>query len=145
MSGGNATAKTGPTPDDKGDGKDVRSLAEWVTLIASVAILAGMFAIVTYLSFAGDNDPIMIRTKAQLGQMRVSDETYYVPISVFNDGDTTAGAVQIQAELKIGEDVETSEFSIMALAGNDTESGVIAFSRDPRDGELTVRVASYTE
>ena len=49
----------------------------------------------------------------------------------------TASDVQIQADLKIGEEIETSGFSILALSGNDGETGVIAFSRDPRDGEFT--------
>ena len=127
------------------EGKEVRSLAEWVTLIVNIAILAGVFAMLTYLYVAGDGDPIMIRTEAQLDQIRVAEEAFYVPVTVFNDGDVTASDVQIQADLKIGEEIETSGFSILALSGNDGETGVIAFSRDPRDGEFTVRVASYIE
>jgi uncharacterized protein (TIGR02588 family) len=122
-----------------------RSLAEWVTLICSVAILAGMFLVVTYLYIVGNGDPIRISTMARLDLVRESDETFYVPIDVFNEGDSTAGNVQIQAELVIGDETETSEFSLLTLAANDTETGIIAFTHDPREGEFTVRVASYIE
>ena len=145
MSGGVAKAQTEPAQDDEAESDEVRSIAEWVTLIVSVAVLAGMFAIVTYLYVAGDDDPVIIRTEAELNQIRVSQEAFYLPVSVFNDGDATAGDVQIQAELKIGENSETSAFSITTLASNDSETGIVAFSGDPSEGELTVRVVSYIE
>lgn len=145
MSSGGQKLKSEAAPDEVDDSDEARSIAEWVTLIVSVSVLAAMFAIVTYLYVAGDGDPVMIRTEAELNQIRVSDDAFHVPVTVVNDGDETAGNVQIQAELKIGDENETSEFSIMILAANDRETGIVAFSRDPRDGELTVRVASYTE
>jgi uncharacterized protein (TIGR02588 family) len=136
---------SGPEPQTGSQDNEIRTLAEWITLIVSTAILAGAFIVITYLYVVGDGDPIMIRTEAQLDQIRLSEDAYYVPIRVFNDGDTTAGDVQIQAELTTGEETEASDFSILALSGNDSETGVVTFSRDPREGELTVRVASYIE
>jgi uncharacterized protein (TIGR02588 family) len=142
-------AESGIAGDEAVDSQEheekARSLAEWVTLVCSVAILAGMFLVVTYLYVVGNGDPIKISTNARLDQVRVSDEAFYVPVDVFNEGDTTAGNVQIQAELTIGDETESSEFSLPTLAANDTETGIIAFSRDPREGEFTVRVASYIE
>jgi uncharacterized protein (TIGR02588 family) len=122
-----------------------RTLAEWVTLLISLAILLTAFAAVTYLYVAGDGDPILISAKVDLDNIRESDGTFYVPVIAYNDGDSSASEVQIEAELTIGEEVETSSFAILTLSGNDSETAIIAFSRDPREGEFTVRVTSYIE
>jgi uncharacterized protein (TIGR02588 family) len=129
---------------DQGEER-ARSIAEWTTLICSLAILIGMFLVLTYLYVVGNGDPVRISTSARLDEVRVSDEAFYVPVDVLNEGDSTASNVQIQAELVIGGETETSEFSLLTLAANDSETGIIAFSRDPREGEFTVRVASYIE
>jgi len=140
MTGG---VQAGMEHDSKAE--ESRSLAEWVTLIVSFAILAGVFGVVIYLYVVGDDDPITIRTDATLDQTRIAGETYYVPVEVFNEGDSAAGDVQIQAELSIGPETETSEFSIVTLPANDSKTGIITFSRDPRGGEFSVRVVSYIE
>ena len=138
-----ATKKPKQKAEDRST--ESRTLAEWVTLLVSIAIVAGVFIVVTYLYVAGDGHPVVIGTDVQLDHIRVAGETFYLPVVVFNEGDSAAGNVQIQAELAIGEEIETSEFSINSLSGNDSETGVVAFSGDPRDGELTARVASYIE
>jgi uncharacterized protein (TIGR02588 family) len=48
------------------------------------------------------------------------------------------------AELRINGEVEESgEQQIDFLASGEMEEGAFVFSRDPRKGELVVRVASY--
>jgi uncharacterized protein (TIGR02588 family) len=48
------------------------------------------------------------------------------------------------AELSInGKVEEDGEQQIDFLASGETEEGAFVFSRDPRQGELVVRVASY--
>jgi uncharacterized protein (TIGR02588 family) len=121
---------------------DPRTLAEWTTLLVSLAIIVAAFAAVVYLYLTEDNDPIMIHAEAALEQIRETEEGFYVPVVV---GDAPATNVQIQADLTIGDEVESSGFSLLALSGNDTETGIVAFRQDPREGELVVRVASYIE
>jgi uncharacterized protein (TIGR02588 family) len=132
-------------PGRSDDAPPPRTQAEWMTLIVSGLILLAAFLAVTYLYTAGDGDPVMIRAEADLNDIREADGTFYVPVIAYNDGDATASNVQIQAELRMGEEVEASGFSIMALPGNDSETGIIAFSSDPREAEFIVRVASYIE
>ena len=134
-----------PEEEELANSADERTLAEWVTLLISLAILLTAFAAVTYLYVAGDGDPILISAKVDLDNIRESDGTFYVPVIAYNDGDSSASDVQIEAELTIGEEVETSSFAILTLSGNDSETAIIAFSRDPREGEFTVRVTSYIE
>jgi uncharacterized protein (TIGR02588 family) len=124
---------------------DPRTLAEWTTLLVSLAIIVAAFAAVVYLYLTEDNDPIMIHAEAALEQIRETEEGFYVPVVVSNVGDAPATNVQIQADLTIGDEVESSGFSLLALSGNDTETGIVAFRQDPREGELVVRVASYIE
>lgn len=137
-----------PKPEDvdqSGEGDDVRTLAEWVTLLGSLAILLAAFAAVAYLYVNDDDLPITIRAEANLEDVRESNGTYFVPVTAFNEGDSAASNVQIQADLTMGDQVESSGFSILTLSGNDSETGVIAFTRDPREAEFVVRVASYIE
>ncbi len=128
-----------------GDREEGRSLPEKVTLITSITIVLGLFGFMTYFSLTAATQPPQLRAEANLDEGWRANESYFVPIRVSNDGDRAAGTVEIQAELRVGEDIETSQFSIMTLPGDGSETGVVAFSRDPRDGDLTVRVASYVE
>ncbi len=128
-----------------GEGDDVRTLAEWVTLIGSLTILLAAFIAVGYLYLNDDHSPISLRAEANLDDIRESNDAFFVPVTVFNEGDSTASNVQIQADLMMGDQVESSGFSILVLSGNDNATGIIAFTQDPRDGEFVVRVASYIE
>jgi uncharacterized protein (TIGR02588 family) len=76
--------------------------------------------------------------------IREAPGQFYVPFSVTNSGGETAESVQVMAELRInGEVEEAGEQQIDFLASGEKEEGAFVFSRDPRQGELVIRVASY--
>ncbi|MGE3798758.1 MAG: hypothetical protein AB7G88_13070, partial [Thermomicrobiales bacterium] len=79
--------------------EDPRSLAEWTTLLISLAILIAAFMTVTYLYLAGGGDPIDIHAEANLQRVREEDGTFYVAVRVVNEGDSAASDVQIDADL----------------------------------------------
>jgi uncharacterized protein (TIGR02588 family) len=69
-----------------------------------------------------------------------------VPFTVTNAGGETAESVQVVAELRIdGEVVESGEQTLEFLSSQETTGGAFIFTRNPQEGELVMRVASYQE
>ena len=125
---------------------DGRSIAEWTTLGISLAILLTVVGLVTYLYVRNDDQPATITVSTSLDEIRQDGGIYYLPVDVMNEGDETAEAVQIQAELDTGSGVpETAQLSIQFLAGGEKVQGTIIFSNNPEQGELSIRPVSYNK
>jgi uncharacterized protein (TIGR02588 family) len=61
-----------------------------------------------------------------------------------NSGGDTAESVQIMAELMIdGKVTETGEQQIDFLSSGESEEGAFIFTKNPRQGQLNLRVGSY--
>ncbi len=121
-----------------------RTFAEWVAFGISCCVLAALIGSILYSWASNRNHPPALSVEA--GPVRVAEEQYYVPFVVANTGGESVEAIQVVAKLQVGEDVEKAEMgeqSIGSLSGGDAEQGSFVFSLDPREGELTLRVASY--
>lgn len=121
-----------------------RSWAEWVTFGIAASILAGTVGLVGYTYFDDRQQQpptiAILRTEA----IREANGQFYVPFEIVNTGGETAESVQVLAELRLNGRVdETGEQQIDFLAGGEQEKGAFVFSRDPRQGDLKLRVASY--
>ncbi|CAN5291205.1 TIGR02588 family protein [soil metagenome] len=78
------------------------------------------------------------------GQVRHQDGEWYVRVTVENQGETTAEAVQILAELTIGGTlVEDGEQQIDFLASGARQAVGFVLDHNPANGDLDVSVASY--
>jgi len=119
-----------------------RSFAEWVTFGIAALILVTIASLVIY-DWVGTPPSPPIISLTQNGEIREADGLFYVPFTITNTGGDTAEAVQVIAELRIGDEVEAGEQQIDFLAGDETAEGAFVFSRNPKDGELRLRVASY--
>lgn len=123
--------------------KSDRSPAEWTTFSIALFILAMIVGLVLYKWFTQTNRPPVVSVTPK-PEIREAPGQFYVPFSVKNTGGETAESVQVIAELRInGEVEEAGEQQIDFLASGETEEGAFVFSRDPRKGELVIRVASY--
>ncbi|MEH1963422.1 MAG: TIGR02588 family protein [Nostoc sp.] len=120
-----------------------RSMAEWVTFSVASFILAIIVSLVGYTWLNEKNQPPMLSvTKKQT--IREIKGQFYVPFEVVNSGGDTAESVQVMAELLInGKVTETGEQQIDFLSSGESEEGAFIFSRNPRQGQLNLRVASY--
>jgi uncharacterized protein (TIGR02588 family) len=120
-----------------------RSVAEWVTFSIASFILAVIISLVGYTWLTDKNlPPIVSVTNKET--IREHDGQFYVPFEVVNTGGDTAESVQIIAELEINGKVEESgEQQIDFLSRGETEEGAFIFSQNPKQGNLTIRVASY--
>lgn len=109
--------------------------------IASLVVVAIVLLIlVDWLTYSDAPPTLLVTTN---GQVRQVDQHYYVPFTVTNTGGSTAEAVQVMGELTLGNTTETGEQQIDYLSGGEQEDGAFIFSRNPREGTLSLRVASY--
>lgn len=132
--------------DNEDAGARGRPAAEWITLGISVAVIAGILGLVTWLYVRGTEAPPTIAVEAMLDDVRDVDGDWYLPIEVRNDGDRTVASAIIEGELDTGSgQPETAQVTIDYLAGNERVRGTFVFSSDPRDGELSVGPTSYQD
>ncbi len=121
-----------------------RNLAEWITFSIASLILVVIVGLVIYICTDEQNQQPPKITAFDDGKIRESSGQFYVPFSVTNTGGGTAESVQIIAELQVNGEVEqSSEQQIDFLSSGETEEGAFIFNRDPRQGKLMIRVASY--
>lgn len=123
-----------------------RTMAEWITLGISGAILLGIVGVLTWLSFRGAEHPPVIVVEPGMDQVREDDSGYYLPVVIRNTGDATVADAVVHAELDTGSgQPETAEITIDFLDGGETAAGAFVFREDPASGELTTGVTSYKE
>lgn len=120
-----------------------RSAAEWITFSIASLILAVLVGLVLYTwSTKKDQPPVL--SVAPAGADRTAPGQFYIPFEVTNTGGETAETIRVIAELEVnGEVVEEGEQEIDFLAKGEKEEGAFVFSRNPRKGKLTLRVAGY--
>jgi uncharacterized protein (TIGR02588 family) len=120
-----------------------RSAAEWTTLTISLAVIAALVGLITYLYLSGEGEPAVIEVRPDLASVRHVDGAYYLPVAVTNRGDRTAEDVRVTVTLT-GEDgaQESAEVSFRFLAGGETGAATVVFRGDPARGTLA-SVVSY--
>ncbi|MGB3636580.1 MAG: TIGR02588 family protein [Rivularia sp. (in: cyanobacteria)] len=121
-----------------------RTTAEWVTFSVASLILIGVIGLVsfTWIKQPSQEPPLLIITNNQ--PLRKINGQYYIPFEVVNKGGETAASVQVIAELRLnGKVEETGEQQIEFLSRREKETGAFIFSKNPEEGELILRVASY--
>ncbi|BAZ44869.1 hypothetical protein NIES4102_18860 [Chondrocystis sp. NIES-4102] len=119
-----------------------RSFAEKVSLAISLAIMSVIVALICYTWIRGDNNPPILSVTTS--ETRKVNQQYYVPFTVTNEGGETAESVEVVGELSLKDGTtEAGMQEINFLSRQEQRSGEFIFDRDPQQGELTVRVASY--
>ena len=119
-----------------------QSSAERVSFFISLALVMGVLSAVGYLWVRDRNQlPPVLEIETQIESRQGK---YYVPFTVTNAGGETVEAVQIIAELRVdGVLTEWGDQQIDCLSRKVEAEGAFVFLRNPNEGTLTVRVASY--
>ena len=126
-----------------------RSRPEWVTFLVSCTVLAVIVVLIASQA-AGTLQPAA-PTAERSGEVRRVEGRFVVPVRVNNLGDEAAQNVQVIAELRVGDVVETGDQSIDFLSGGDAVTLYFLFDNDPdaptRVGqpELRIEVSGFTE
>ncbi|MEM7593384.1 MAG: TIGR02588 family protein [Cyanobacteria bacterium P01_A01_bin.83] len=119
-----------------------RSPAERVSLGISLFIVGLIIVLICYTWITGDNNPPVLFVSQS--QARQVEGQYYVPFTVTNAGGKTAESVEIVAQLLWNNEVtEIGRQEVDFLSRQEKRSGEFVFSKNPQQGELTIRVASY--
>lgn len=122
-----------------------RSLAEWTSFGIAALVVLMVAGLVVYVWVSMPTTPPQIEL-TRSGPVRAEGGQFYVPFTVTNRGGMAAEAVQLIGELHVdGEVVEDGEQQIDVLGSDETREGAFVFSRDPEEGELTLRVASFQQ
>jgi uncharacterized protein (TIGR02588 family) len=131
---------------DNTEERPLRSPAEWITFGISLVILASLISAIGYTWIERnrqEQDPVL-SVISNKNSIREVNGQFYIPFEVTNDGAETAESVQVLAELEIkGKVVESGEQQVDFLSKGEREEGAFIFSRNPRSGKLTIRIASY--
>lgn len=118
-----------------------RTKAEWVSLLISLLLLAGVVGTVIALWLRpADNPP---RFRIERGQVRNDAEHYYLPVTVINDGDATGAQVTIAGTLRGINAEETANTTFDFVPARSRVAGVLVFSSEPT--VAAVRVVSYQQ
>jgi uncharacterized protein (TIGR02588 family) len=120
-----------------------RISAEQITLAIATLVVLTLVGLILLSWITQSNQPPVLMVEQQA--LREAEGHYYVPFKITNQGGETASSVQVVGELKIKGDVaESGEQQIDFLSGGESEEGAFIFVQDPREGEFTIRVASYS-
>ncbi|NDJ17785.1 TIGR02588 family protein [Myxacorys almedinensis] len=131
------------SPQGKSSDKPQRTVAEWTTFGIASGILGAIAGLVIYAWATEDARPPVVEVQPS-PEIREAKGKFYVPFTVSNTGGETVESVQVIAELRVNGQIEESgDQHIDFLSDGETQEGAFIFRRDPRQGNLTVRVASY--
>lgn len=117
--------------------------AERVVFALSAGIVLVLAGAIGWL-WVRDRDPVMLKVSKTEIERR-ADGHAYVSSELRNDGDETAEAVQVIAEVSVdGETVADGEQTVDFLSGGETQELVFVFAEIPPGADVEVRAASYT-
>lgn len=118
--------------------------AERVTLAISILILGAVLGLASYANITTGEEPPTINVEADLENVRETENGFYVPITITNNGGLTAQDVVVIGELDLVDgEPETGEVTIAFLAGGESEQAELVFTVHPDDGEFTLIPSSY--
>ncbi|HET7700632.1 MAG TPA: hypothetical protein VFM06_07175 [Candidatus Limnocylindria bacterium] len=120
-----------------------RDIAEVVTLIVSIAVVAALVGGVIFVQLARGERPPAIEATASLGEVRTEGGRFYLPIEIGNTGDQAAEAVVVVVVQRVGERDIEHEILIDHLAGRATADATAILMEDPRRSEVRIEVRSF--
>jgi uncharacterized protein (TIGR02588 family) len=135
----------GGTDDDRRQDRG-RSIAEWVSVGISLAIVLALAGLVVYQYLVGGTRPPLVVVTPQLDAIRREADAYYLPVEVVNRGDKTAEDVRVLLSLSSDQGArQSAELGVDFLAGGETARWTVVFREDPSRGRLTVDMLSFLE
>jgi uncharacterized protein (TIGR02588 family) len=120
----------------KAAGVAPRTQAEWVSLIVSLLLLAGVVGLVVALWISPSGRPA--RFRVERGPARSEAGRYYLPVTVVNDGDATGAQVTVEGRLAVGGGEETATTTFDFIPARSSAEGVLVFTGDPSAAAVSV-------
>ncbi|WP_413166433.1 TIGR02588 family protein [Capilliphycus salinus ALCB114379] len=121
-----------------------RSFPERLSFGIAICILGLLIFLILYQWKVQENEPPILTVTLDQ-EIRYFGTQFYVPFTVYNIGGQTVKSVQVVGELQIEDEnlQQGGEQQIDFLSAGEKASGAFIFTRNPEDGKLIIRVASY--
>lgn len=116
---------------------------EWTVFGVSLLLILAITGVLLRQQFTGGSDPASLVTTA--GDTITTPGGYAIAIDVRNEGDRTAEDVRLEVTLTSNGTVETGGAVIRYVPYRSSRRAWVAFTRDPREGDLRIRVRGYLE
>jgi uncharacterized protein (TIGR02588 family) len=121
-----------------------RKLAEWITLSASIILVAAVAGYLLYDWTRPQQPSVPVEVRVLSNDARLEAGRYVVPIEVRNRGNRTLHNLKLHVYWKSTESITTmGEFSVDYLGERAHETAYLYFDRHPRDLEIEVRPFAY--
>lgn len=138
----------GPARDARTTGADrphrKPHILEWAVGGLSSALVIAMVGFVIYDAVSGSSGPPDITVTAE--QVKAAGGGFRVEFRAVNRGDTTAAHLEIEGQLKRGEEtIGTSEVTLDYLPPHSERRGGLFFEQDPRQYQLHLQAKGYSE
>ena len=120
-----------------------RNPLEAVVLTVSALLVAGSIALLAWQGAREERPPELV---LHVDSIVARGETHHVHLTVRNDGDATAAAVQLRARLlRDMAVVAESEAAVQWVPGRSAAEATLLFAEDPRAFDVDARVVGFTE
>jgi uncharacterized protein (TIGR02588 family) len=113
-----------------------RTPAEWVSLSASLLLLAGVVGVIVWLWVLEPTGPPQF--KVERGAVRSEAGFFHLPVTVTNIGGSAAGQVRVEGRLSTGGQEERPVTTIDFLPVRAREHVVLTFRGDPSGAMVEV-------
>lgn len=117
-----------------------RHAIEWAVLAASAAAIALLVALLVYDGIARTGEP---RLRVVLEQPQAQGDAWVVPLSLRNDGEAAATAVDVEVTLAKGGQRSVSTVTVGFAPGGSEVAAAVVFDESPTGGRLEPRVLGY--
>ena len=121
----------------KATNETARTTAEWVSLVISLVLIAGVLGVVIALWVRETGAPV--RFRVERGAVRNEGERFYLPLTVTNDGDAAGTQVTVEGRLGgNGGDTNSAATTFDFIPAHSSVECVLLFPRDPSAAEVSV-------
>ena len=122
--------------------KPKKNPLEWAVFVVSAILVLGLLAVLVRAAFDRTSGPADLRV--ELGTPQRQGSSFRVPVSVRNEGGTTAEEAKVEVVLRSGEtEVESAELLLGFVPAGSDRKGSVIFTRDPSCCEMTARPVGF--
>jgi uncharacterized protein (TIGR02588 family) len=115
---------------------------EWVVFALSLVVTLGALGALAYAALSSGEGPPQIAV--ELGSPERQGDGFLVPVTLRNNGDTTAAGVEVEVTLvRDGQEVDQGAFTAGFVPHDSTAEGWVTLREDPSSGELSATVLGF--
>lgn len=120
-----------------------RPVLEWAAALLGGTLTALALAVIAFQALLSDQSPPALAVRAT--GVVSTPQGFLVRVRVSNLGGAPAAGVTVEGVVAGEGEPETSDVTFDYIAAKSSREGGLAFTRDPRQGGLSVRAKGYVD